>query len=301
MTDLTITLEGSLKPHHAPLLFAEEGGLFEGRDLQVDWEVPDPGKTSLASMVDGDSEVSITRPLNLVSEFLKGNDVVGIARYFHTDSGVLYRTDSNLGKPADLGDASVLCSDIDPEQAETVLSFMADGEVTGDELTLEVPDRDPIEVFYEGDHEALVTAGVNPEGVQMEDADFEVDFWFYDDHDVPANGDLVVATSPEIADGQPKLMQNFVHALHDSVNVLDNDADRGRNLITENYEECLSIPGGEPLLYTSFSELTTNFSQDFQTYTAWGDFLTEHGEVGGFVDVDRLIDERFIPLDSMAF
>ena len=79
------------------------------------------------------------------------------------------------------------------------------------------------------------------------------------------------------------------------------DADRGRDLIREEYQDCLEVPGGEPLLFTSFSELTTNFSQDFQTYTAWGDFLTEHGEVGGFVDVDRLIDERFIPLDSMAF
>lgn len=301
MTDLTITLEGTLKPHHAPLFFALEGGLFEGRDLSVDWQVTDPGKTSLTAMLDGDSEVAITRPLNLVSEFLRGNDVVGIVRFFHTDSGVLFRSDSNLESPSDLAEAPILCSDVGPELARTVLSVMADGEVSGEEFSLDVPAKDPVEVFYEGDHEALITAGVNPEGVQMEDVDFDVDFWFYDDHDIPANGDLVVATTSEIADGQPKLMQNFVHSLHDSVNVLDNDADRGRDLIREEYEECLEVPGGEPLLFTSFSELTTNFSQDFQTYTAWGDFLTEHGEIGGFVDVDRLIDERFIPLDSMTF
>lgn len=306
MTELQICLEGTLKPHHAPLLFASEAGLFEGRDLSVDWTSPEQKARSLDSLIDGNADVAVTRPLNLVSEFLQGTEVVGIARFFHTNSGVMYRNDREYEKLTELPDeANILCSDIIPSQARTLLSAMSQNgggpdDAIGD-FVFDEPDGDPIETFYEGNHDAFITAGVNPEGVQMEQANFEVDFWFYDEYDVPANGDLVLATTPEQADEQPNLMKDFVHSLHDAVNVLDNDADRGRSLIEDNYEEILNIPGGQALLFTSFSELTTNFSQDFQNYTAWGDFMTEQGEVGGFVDVDRLLDERFIPLDSMTF
>jgi ABC-type nitrate/sulfonate/bicarbonate transport system substrate-binding protein len=304
MTDLTITLEGSLKPHHAPLLFAQRAGIFDGRDLDVSFEEPNSRSSEFDELLEGDADVTITRPLSLVNEFLQGTEVVGIARFFHTNSGVMYRTDRDLNHPGNLGkDSDVLCSGMRPETAFSILTAMAekDRSSSNTEISLESTDDDPVVTFYEGEHDILLTAGVNPEGVQMEQSNFEVDFWFYDEYDVPANGDLVLATSRELADGEPKQLQDLVHSLHDAVSLLEKETDRGRKIIREHYDRCLDIPGGEALLHTSLSELTSNFSQDFQTYTAWGNFLTKHGETGGFVDVDRLIDERFIPLDSMAF
>jgi hypothetical protein len=274
------------------------------RDLNVTVQAPDSETHGLDELFDGEADLIVTRPLSLVNEFLTGTDVVGIARFFHTNSGVMYRTDRNLDHPGDLGpDSSVLCAGMNPDTAKSILGAMAEnrGQPLESEPSFESATADPVTPFYEGEHDIVLTAGVNPEGVQMEQADFEVDFWFYDEFDVPADGDLIVATSQELADGEPNQLQNFVHSLHDAVTLLENEADRGRTILRERYPDCLDIPGGEALLHTSLSELTSNFSQDFQTYTAWGDFLTEHAEVGGFVDVDRLIDERFIPLDSVAF
>jgi ABC-type nitrate/sulfonate/bicarbonate transport system substrate-binding protein len=305
MTQLNISLEGPLKPHHAPLLFAREGGIFDGRDLDVSWTVPSPDERSIDRLREDECDIAITRPLNLVHEFLTGEEVVGIARFLHTNSGIMYRENADFDQLSDLPeDAEFLCSDVLTDHAELLVNVMSQSKSADlpiDSFSFNQPDSDPIEQFYEGNHHALITAGVNPEGVQMEQADFHVDFWFYDDFNIPANGDLVVTTTQEMADGEPNQMQDFVHSLNDAVNVLEQDADRGRNVIKENYASILDQPGAETLLYTSFSELTSNFSQDFQTYTAWGEFFTEHGDVGGFVDVDRLIDERFIPLDSMAF
>lgn len=307
MTDLTLCLEGPLKPHHAPILFASASGIFEGRDLDVDWIEPSPDETGLNRLIQGDCDLAITRPLNLVSEFLTGTDIVGIASFFHTNSGVMFNTDNeDLTNPEDLAEigAEVLCSDITPGRAGVLLQTMISESSTdadADDINFVIPENDPIETFYGNDHQAFITAGVNPEGVQMEQADFEVDFWFYDDYDIPANGDLIVATRQEVADSEPNEMQDFIHSLNDSVKVIEEDADRGRSVIQDQFSDILELPGAEALMYTSLTELTSNFSQDFQTYTAWGDFLTEHGDVGGFVDVDRLIDERFIPLDSVAF
>ncbi len=304
MTDLTITLEGSLKPHHVPLLFAQEAGMFEGCDLQVSFNEPNSRTSQLDEFFQNEADLAITRPLSLVNKFLQGTEVLGIARFFNTNSGVMYRKDGDLEQPGDLqANTNILCSGINPDAASQILSAMAQnqGSPIDTELSLQPTSKDPVVTFYEGEYDILLTAGVNPEGVQMEHADFSVDFWFYDEYEVPANGDLVLATSKDLADNEPGKLQDFVHTLHNAVSLLEKETDRGRKIIRKQYKDSLDIPGGEALLHTSLSELTSNFSQDFQNYTAWGDFLTEHGEVGGFVDVDRLIDERFIPLDSVAF
>ncbi len=305
MTRITVSLEGPLKPHHAPLLFARDAGIFGGRDLEVNWTIPEPDELSIDKLDEGDCDLALTRPFNLVHEFLTGRNVVGIARFFHTSTGVMYRKNAEFEKISELpADSSILCSNITPEHARLLLETMTEPEsddVNTDDFSFVLPDRDPVEIFYEGSNEVFLTASVNPEGVQMEKADFQVDFWFYDNHGIPDNGDLVVITTRELASEEPNRMQDFVHSLNDAVTVLEQDADRGRNVIRENYSFILDQPGVETLLYTSFSELTNNFSQDFQNYVAWGEFFTEHGDVGGLVDVDRLVDERFLPLDSMTF
>lgn len=302
MESLTLQLEGPLKPHHIPFLYAEHKGRFDEKGISLDWKSPADYSGDLSNIVEGDCDLAITRPLPLVNSFLTGEEIVGIARYFHTDSGVLFRTDSSIESPSDLsGVHTILCNGITPDHARLLLDVMADSEIDPGELNVIEADEDPVKMLYNDACDVLVSAGVNPEGIQMEQADFEVDFWFYDDYDVPANGDFVLATSREMADDSPNEMKDFVHVLHQTVKDIAEDPDDARNLIESDYAEILEQPGINALLFTSFSELTANFSQDFQTYTAWGDFLTEHTDSGGFVDVDRLIDERFIPLDSVTF
>lgn len=302
MDTLRLLLEGPLKPHHIPFLYADHHDRFQDRGLNLQWEAPTRYDGTLSGVLEDDFDLVLTRPLPLVNSFLKGDDVVGIARFFHTDSGVLFRTDSSVDDPSDLtGVHSILCNGLSSDLARLLLEVMSDGECESEELNLIQADRDPVGMLYDDAADVLISAGVNPEGVQMEQADFEVDFWFYDDYDIPANGDFVLATSRELADGSPNELKDFVHVLHQSVKDVEEDPDSAREILEKNFDTMLEQPGINALLYTSLSELTSNFSQDFQTYTAWGDFLTEHTESGGFVDVDRLIDERFIPLDSVTF
>lgn len=302
MTDFTLQLEGPLKPHHIPFVYARHHNRFEDKGINLNWHPPENYNGDLEGLVDGDCDLALTRPLPLVNGFLTGQDIVGIARFFHTDSGAMYRTDSSVEEPSDLsGVHTVLCNGLTPELAELLLEVMAGEDGKTDELNIIEADRDPVKMLYEDTCDLIISAGVNPEGVQMEQADFEVDFWFYDDYDVPANGDYVLATSKQLADESPNELKDLVHVLHDTVKEIQEDPDEARDLIESDYDEILDQPGMNALLFTSFSELTANFSQDFQTYTAWGDFLTEHTDHGGFVDVDRLIDERFIPLDSVTF
>ncbi|MFB6344899.1 MAG: ABC transporter substrate-binding protein [bacterium] len=302
MKTLTLQLEGALKPHHVPFLYADHHDRFQKKGITLEWQTPTSFSGDLTSLVDGDCDLAVTRPLALVNNFLTGDDIVGIARFFHSDSGVLFRTDSSVDDPSDLsGVHTVLCNGMSPDRARLLLDVMTESECEVEELNVIEADRDPVKMLYDDACDALISAGVNPEGVQMEQADFEVDFWFFDDYDIPANGDFALATSQQCANDSPNELKDFVHVLHQSVKEIEEDPDAGREVIEDNYEEMLEQPGINTLLFTSLSELTSNFSQDFQTYTAWGDFLTEHTDSGGFVDVDRLIDERFIPLDSVTF
>lgn len=298
---ITILLERSLRPHHVPLLLGQADGLYEDRELTVSLREPSDGTVGMTPLYEGEADYALASPLTLVHDYLTGDRPVGVGRFFHSEAGVLYRSDASLSSPEDLdSDHTAAVRGLDTELAGNLLNVMAGRSADDEEGPRFVPaSKTPAEDLLDGGVDALLTASLNLEGVQLKQSGQPVDFWFFDEHGLPANNDVVLVTTRDRVDENPREVQGLLQALHDALTVVREDTDRARSLYRERTEDREGIPGGDPLLFTTLSELTSNFSQDFENYIEWGEFLREDVGLDGFLDVDRLIDERLLPLDAM--
>lgn len=301
MDTATVLLEGPLLPHHLPFLVADEHELFD--DQEVDLVTPEDLSGNLSPLTEGEVDYALSHPLNLVAECLKGKDMLGIARYFHTDSGIAYLSGSGLESPADLSSDHVIGhQNIEPELARPLLNRMVkkDGGEPPEDYEFEIIRRDPVAAMKAGDVDALIPAWIVPNGVRMQIEGVGGDFWHFDEYDVPANGDLTLLTSRDNAESNPNQILNFVHGVHKGLMKTRNNTEEALELYEEaNGED--ADPVTKALLQTSSDGFTEVFSQDYATFSAWGQFLQEEGDFEGIVDINRLIDERFLPVDAMSF
>jgi hypothetical protein len=70
--------------------------------------------------------------------------------------------------------------------------------------------------------------------------------------------------------------------------------------------ECYRPPSLPPeleytdeLIESSIERFSDDQGQNSDCYREWGELLDEHGDYEGFLDLDRIMDERFIPFDAM--
>lgn len=101
-TKLRLGLEWFLNPDHLPLLVAQNQGYFRQRGLDVELVTPDDHWHAEEEILAGRLDVALTEPLHLAQDASAGKPVLGFGRFFHTDGGVMYRTDSDITRPADL-------------------------------------------------------------------------------------------------------------------------------------------------------------------------------------------------------
>jgi len=301
MSTVRVLLERPLRPHHLPLLAGDGEGPFEKREMTLELREPDGDDPGLDPLYEGRVDYALTTPMKLVFDYLSGETPVGLARMFHSGSGVLYRDREGLTQPADLGNEhTVAVQGLGLEEAGLLLNVMAGRDASSDEAPRRVPaSSTPAADLLEERVDALITASLNLEGVQLQQSAGEVDFWFLDDHGLPAGNDVLLASVRERTDARPREVQGVVHALHEALLFVRDHTDRARQIYREHPAGREEIPHGDSLLLTAPSELTANFSQDFQNYIEWGEFWQEEAQMEGFLDVDRLIDERFLPLEAM--
>eukprot|EP00977_Amphora_coffeiformis_P018069 scaffold6147_cov126-Amphora_coffeaeformis.AAC.1 len=99
---LRIGLEWFLNPDHLPLIVAQDQGYFASRGLDVTWVAPADHWQAEEEILEGRLDVAITEPLHLAQDAAAGKPVLGFGRFLHTDGGVMYRTDRDIKRPADL-------------------------------------------------------------------------------------------------------------------------------------------------------------------------------------------------------
>jgi putative hydroxymethylpyrimidine transport system substrate-binding protein len=302
MTQATVLLEGPVFPHHLPFLVAREEELFEDQTIEI--ETPEELDGDLSPLTGGDVEYALSHPLNLVAECLSGKDMLGIARYFHTDSGVAYRPGAGLESPSDLADDNTIGHlNVGSELAEPIIRQMIkkDGGDPPASFDFEVIRRDPVAAMKAGDVDVLIPAWIVPNGVRMQIEGVEAEFWHFDEFDIPANGDLSLLTSRENAEANPNKILNFVHGLHKGLKKTKQDSEKALEIYEDHCPDRAGDPATKALLQTSIDGFTEVFSQDYATFSSWSEYLQDEGDFEGLIDLNRLVDERFLPVDAMSF
>lgn len=102
MQKLRLALEWFLNPDHVPFLVALDKGWFAEAGLDVELVEPREHFDAFAEMQAGRVDVAVTEPIHLLQDRAKGEDLVGFARFLHTNGGVMYLADTGVHRPRDM-------------------------------------------------------------------------------------------------------------------------------------------------------------------------------------------------------
>lgn len=304
MDVLNVLVESVILPHHLPFLWGQNEGVFQDHGFSVELRIPSEANGDLTDLEEGDVSFAVSATLSLIHEFLQGKSVVGVARFFESDSGVIYRTDAEIESPSDLDESHrAVANHIPASFASLLLEELIRNE--GGSGTQSYPEiqqstgSDPVSSFFGSGFELLVPGDIDPDGIRLRQQGLDVDAWFFEDFDFPPSGDRILVTSRRLVEEQPNLVRDFVGALHESLLSVVENTDRAVDLYRRTYPERFEERGITALLETSLPKLTAVFSQDVENYSAWGELLSQSERLGGFMDIDRMVDERFLPLDAL--
>ena len=91
-----------LNPDHMPLIIGIEKGWFKEESLEIEMIEPKEHFDALDEIENGSMDIAITEPIHLVQDRAKEQNVIGFARYLHTNGGIMYNKDKNIARPKDL-------------------------------------------------------------------------------------------------------------------------------------------------------------------------------------------------------
>lgn len=91
-----------LNPDHLPLILGIEKGWFKEEALEIEMIEPEKHFDALEEIENNSMDIAITEPIHLVEDKATNQNVVGFARYLHTNGGVMYNKDKGIKTPKDL-------------------------------------------------------------------------------------------------------------------------------------------------------------------------------------------------------
>ena len=98
---LRIGLEWFLNADHMPLVLAKRLGYFDDAGLDVELLEPSDHWEAENELAEGRIDVAVTEPVHLAKDAGSGAAILGFARFFHTDGGVMY-FDPTIRRPRDM-------------------------------------------------------------------------------------------------------------------------------------------------------------------------------------------------------
>jgi putative hydroxymethylpyrimidine transport system substrate-binding protein len=232
---LTVVLDWFVNPDHAPLLVAQERGLFAAHDLEVELIAPadpnDPPKLVAA----GKADLAISYQPQLHIQVAEGLPLVRIATLVATPlNSLVVLADGPIHDIADLKGRKVGFSVGGFEDA--LLGAMLEASGLGlDDVTLINVNFSLSPSVISGQVDAAIGAFRNFELNQMDLAGVPGRAFYVEEHGVPAYDELIVVAQRERV-GDPRLGR-FVAALEDGVQFLINHPDESWKLFVRGRPE----------------------------------------------------------------
>ena len=99
---LRIGLEWFKNPDHTPFFVAMKLGIFHNHNLEVILVEPTAHMDAMDEINHNRLDIAITEPLHLIEDRAEGHKVIGFARFFHTNGGVMYIKNRGISRPQDM-------------------------------------------------------------------------------------------------------------------------------------------------------------------------------------------------------
>ncbi|ESR27056.1 ABC transporter substrate-binding protein [Lutibaculum baratangense] len=272
---LTVLLDWFVNPDHAPLVVAQEKGLFEHRGLTVELVPPADPSAPPRLVSAGEADIAISYQPNLYLQVKEGLPLTWIGTLIETPLNTLVvLDDSEVQTLADLQGKTVGFSVGGFEDA--LLGMMLESaELSLDDVELVNVNFSLSPSLYAGRVDAVIGAFRNFELNQME-IDGQPGRAFYpEEHGVPVYDELILVTRHELKD-DPRLPK-FLSAIEEATIWLTNHPEEGWELFLKAHPDL-----DDELNRRAWFDTLPRFAKrpaalDRGRYEAFAQFMKERG------------------------
>ena len=224
MDKLTVGLEWFLNPDHMPLIIGIEKGWFKEESLEIEMIEPKEHFDALDEIENGSMDIAITEPIHLVQDRAKEQNVIGFARYLHTNGGIMYNKDKNIARPKDLIGKRLQY----PGAPGPGGIAMAKTMIEADGCTYKEGDITPVNhSFYHTD--ALLTDKAdaatlifeNFEILEAKNQGLNVDYFSLKNYNVPDFCQLIFITTPEVLNTSEIKLRKFLKVIQKAIHYIN--------------------------------------------------------------------------------
>ena len=223
MEKLRLGLEWFMNPDHLPFMVGLEKGIFQDAGIDLDITEPEDHFDPLDEIQDGRLDVAITEPIHLGQDRLKGEDAVGIARFFHAAGGAMYNKKSGIRRPKDLVGKRIQYPSAPGDGGAIMAKTMVEadsGTCTLDDFTRVNNGFYHTEALEKNVADAAFLVFRNIEVIEARHKGLDVDYFPMAEWGMPDVGQLIFVTTPEQIEKKGDLLRTFIRAVHQAVDFI---------------------------------------------------------------------------------
>ncbi len=289
MEKLRLGLEWFLNPDHVPFLIAQDQGWLAQEGLELELVEPTEHLDALSAILSGELDAAVTEPIHLVEDRAKGQEVVGFARFLHTNGGVMYLASSGITRPRDMAHKRVQYPGAPGPGGPAIVRTM----IAADGGDANAPLEPVNNGFYHTDALAAGQADVatlafyNFEVVEARQRGLEADFFALKDWGVPDFCQLILITTPQQLERKREAFTKLLKVMQRGLDFLHQRPDEARAI----YFARAGAAPDDPLMSAIFAATVPCFTFDlsmsadyYERLQAW---LLSHS----------LIERRVAPAD----
>jgi len=239
---LRIGLEWFTNPDHLPLIVALRHGIFQEFGLNVELVEPKDHWEAEEEIIQGRLDVAVTEPLHLVQDAAKGKPVLGFSRFFHTDGGVMYTTDSDIKRPRDMCGKTISYPGSPGKGGPAIVNTMvkSDGKHDCDISSYGKYNGGffHTDALQSGKADVATLIFWNFEIPEARARGMNVDFFSLKEFGVPDFCQLVLFTTPEMFGAKKNILRNVVLAMRRATGIIHQNPSLARAY----YEEHVGGP-----------------------------------------------------------
>lgn len=280
METLTLGLEWFLNPDHVPLVVGQERGWFAEADLELELVVPEEHLDAVGEIEDGRMDVAITEPLHLVQDRAEGEDVVGFARFLHTNGGVMYFREGGIRRPRDMAGAKIQYPGAPGPGGPAIVGTMIEadgGTYEADRFGRVNNGFYHTDALEEGKADVATLVFYNFEVVEARHRGHDAAFFALKDWGVPDFCQLILITSRSVLADREQVLRRFLRVLQRGLDFVYQHPEAARDIYAARAEDGLEGAMARDIFRATVPCFTYDFSMAPQYYEQLAGWMETRG------------------------
>ncbi|MEB8095478.1 ABC transporter substrate-binding protein [Staphylococcus caprae] len=297
MEKLVVGLEWFLNPDHLPLILGMEKGWFSEQNLEIEMIEPEQHFDALEEIENGSMDIASTEPIHLVEYKAMNENVVGFARYLHTNGGVMYNKDKGIQSPKDLIGKRLQYPGAPGSGGIAIAKTM----IEADGGMYNVGDIVPINnSFYHTDAllndkaDAATLIFENFEILEARNAGLNVDYFALKDYNVPDFCQLIFITTPDKLETDNQKLKKFIKVIQKAIQYINNNLEDAINIYADYTQTDINNKLNKDTIEATAKCFTNDLSMSSDFYNDLQLWLQSTGKIKHTIDAEKYFTNQLL-------